>query len=108
MKNTCKLYPELLFIDATYKLNDLRMPLYVLLAVDGNGEGKIVFLWIVQCEEKETIASLLVEFKQHNDNWSLIKCVVSDKDMTDRNVIKKHFPQTNLLICLFHTMCTFK
>ena len=108
MKNTFSTYPELLFIDATYKLNDLRMPLYVLLAVDGNGESEIVCLWIVQCEEKETIASLLVEFKQHNDSWSLTKCVMSDKDMTERNVIKEHFPQTNLLICLFHTMRTFK
>ncbi|XP_065902182.1 zinc finger SWIM domain-containing protein 3-like isoform X1 [Dysidea avara] len=108
MKNTFKSYPELLFIDATYKLNDLQIPLYVLLAVDGNGESEIVCLWIVQCEDKEIIASLLVEFKQHNDSRSLIKCVMSDKDMTERNVIKEHFPQANLLICLFHTMRTFK
>ena len=40
-------YPEVLFIDATYKLNDLRMPLYVLMAIDGNGESEIVCLWIV-------------------------------------------------------------
>ena len=78
MKVTFRSYPELLFIDATYKLNDLRMPLYVILAVDGNGESEIVCLWIVQCEDKETITSLLVEFKKHNDEWSLIKCIMSD------------------------------
>ncbi|XP_065666536.1 uncharacterized protein LOC136087521 isoform X3 [Hydra vulgaris] len=37
-------YPELLLLDATYKLNNLRMPLYVLMCVDGNGEGVIVAL----------------------------------------------------------------
>ena len=52
MKDTFRSYPEILFIDATYKLNDLRMPLYVLLTVDGNGESEIVCLWIVQNEEK--------------------------------------------------------
>jgi len=62
MRDTFRTYPELLFIDATYKLNDLRMPLYVFLAVDGNGENEIVCLWIVQSEDKETITTLLVGF----------------------------------------------
>lgn len=92
----------------TYKLNDLRMPLYVLLAIDGNGESEIVCLWIVQSEDKETVTSLLVEFKMHNENWTMIKCVMSDKDMTERNVITEHFPQATLLICLFHTLRTFR
>jgi len=84
------------------------MPLYVLLAVDGNGESKIVCLWIVQSEDKETITTLLVEFKQHDDSWTQTSCVMLDKDMTERNVIKDLFPQANLLIYLFHTMRTFK
>jgi len=108
MKVTFRSYPELLYIDATYKLNDLRMPPYVLLVVDGNGESEVVCLWIAQCEDKETITSLLVEFKKHNDEWSLIKCIMSDKDMTERNVMKEQFLQANLLICLFHTMRTFQ
>ena len=100
MMDSFRTYPELVFIDATYKLNDLRMPLYVSLVVDGNGESIIICLWVVQSEDKETITSLLVEFKTHNENWPLIKCVMSDKDMTERNVIKEQFPQASLLICL--------
>lgn len=34
-------YPELLLIDATYKLNDLNMPLYVLVSVDGMGKVRL-------------------------------------------------------------------
>ena len=33
---------------------------------------------------------------------------MSDKDMTERNVMKEQFLQANLLICLFHTMRTFQ
>ena len=29
-------------IDATYKLNDLRMSLYLLMVIDGNGQSEIV------------------------------------------------------------------
>ena len=45
-------FPELLLIDATYKLNDLRMPLYIMMVVDGNGESDIVALWIVASEDR--------------------------------------------------------
>lgn len=30
MRKTFAAFPELLFIDATYKLNDLRMPVYII------------------------------------------------------------------------------
>lgn len=72
------------------------------------GKSEIVCLWIVQCGDNENIATLLDEFKQHNDGWSLTKCVMSDKDMTERNVIKELFSLANLSISLFHTMPTFK
>ena len=72
MKSMFMSYPEVLFIDTTYKLNDLRMPLYVLMAIDGNGESEIVCLWIVQSEDRSTLTSLFVEFKKHNESSSLI------------------------------------
>ena len=42
MQKVFESYPELLLVDATYKLNDLNMPLYVLMSVDGTGEREIV------------------------------------------------------------------
>jgi len=83
MKNMFRTYPEVFFIDATYKLNDLHMPLYVLLAIDGNGESEIVCLWVVQSKDKVTITNLLAEFKRCNENATLVQCVMTDKDMTE-------------------------
>ena len=101
-------YPELLFIDATYKLNDLYMPLYVLLCIDGNGESEIVCLWLVHHEDKATLTKLMSEFKKHNKSWSDIQCIMSDKDMVERDVLKEEIPSASLLICLFHTLCSMK
>ena len=84
------------------------MPLYVLMAIDGNGESEIICLWIVQSEDKSTITNLLVEFKKHNESFSLIQCVMSDKDITERDVIKEQLPQAGLVICLFHTLRTMR
>ena len=41
MSSTFGAFPEVLMI-ATYKLNDLRMPLYLLMVIDGNGQSEIV------------------------------------------------------------------
>ena len=37
MANVYDAYPELIFIDATYKLLDLRIPLYLILVEDSLG-----------------------------------------------------------------------
>ena len=49
-------------IDATYKLNNLRMPLYILMVVDDNGESEVIGLWIVASEDKSTISHLMEIF----------------------------------------------
>ena len=48
-------FPEILFVDATYKLNDLHMPLYVFLVEDGNGESEIVAVWMIVIEDTTSI-----------------------------------------------------
>ena len=61
MKKMFQSDPELLFIDATYKLNDIHMLLYVLICIDGNGESEVVCLWLVEHEDKETLTNLMME-----------------------------------------------
>ncbi len=61
-------FPEIVFVDATYKLNDLRMPLYLFLVEDGNGESEIVALWMLQTEDAESIRQMAEIFKKHNSN----------------------------------------
>ena len=60
-----------MFIDAaTYKMNKLRLPLFVLVCIDGNGESEIVAFWVVSDESKETLADMVQilkkKFKKHN------------------------------------------
>ena len=100
-------YPELILIDATYKLNNLRMPMYILMVVDGNGESEIVALWLVVYEDKDTISHLMDIFEKHNDTTNT-KCIMADKDMTERKVLAEKIPNAALMICLFHTLRTFR
>ena len=101
-------FPEILLIDGTYKLNNLRLPLYIMLAIDGNGESEIIGLMLLADEQADTLRRMIRLFKKHNSAWEGINCVMADKDMTERNIIKEEIPQAGLLICLFHTMRSFK
>ena len=69
-------YPQLILIDATYKLNNLRMPMYILMVVDGNGESEIIALWLVVYEDKDTISHLMDIFVKHNDTANT-KCIMA-------------------------------
>ena len=106
MKDSYINYPELLLIDATYKLNDLHIPLRVLMIVDGNGESEIAALWLVTSEDRDTIKQMVGNLKKYNCT-DYTGCFMADKDMTERNVLIKEIPNAVLLICLFHTLRTF-
>ena len=99
MKSTFSSYPEILFIDATYKLNELRLPLYVLLIEDGNGLSEIVAIWLIADESGTTIQSMADLLIKHNPCTRNVKVVMADKDFNEREVYANAFPQASLLIC---------
>ena len=55
MKSNFACYPEVILVDATYKLNELRMPVYLMLVIDGNGQSEIVMLFITALETEDAI-----------------------------------------------------
>lgn len=62
-------------IDATYKLNNLRMPLFILMVVDSNSESEVIALWLVATESKSMINQLAETFVSYNDT-SNTKCII--------------------------------
>ncbi|XP_065654656.1 uncharacterized protein LOC136081280 [Hydra vulgaris] len=104
MKRFFGLYPELLLVDATYKLTNLRMPLYILLLVEPNGESEIAAIFLTASEDCVSLSTMFEIFKEKNINWNKILSVFTDKDMAERECIKHAFPQINLLLCIFHVL----
>ena len=78
-----------------------------MLVVDGNGESEVIALWLVVHEDKMTISHLMDIFLKHNDTTKT-KCIMADKDMVERSVIAEKIPSAVLMICLFHTLRSFR
>ncbi|CAL4061204.1 unnamed protein product [Meganyctiphanes norvegica] len=86
----------------------LGMPLYVMLCLDGNGESEVVALAFVQHENKETLTWIAETFKEKNPNYINLKCIMCDKDMVERDVFETFFPGVHNLICSFHVQQILK
>lgn len=67
--------------DATYKLVDIKIPLYVLLIEDGNGQSEIAALGLLVNEQKATLSWFFKKFKEHNPVCSNTRVFITDKDM---------------------------
>ena len=47
-------------------------------------------------------------FKKYNPQWKATRVLMTDKDMTERDVLAAQFPSAELIICLFHTFRSFR
>lgn len=101
-------YPEFICIDATYKLLNIGAPLYIILNEDGNGESCIIAVAVLIKEDKETLEWFLEKFKKCNSSWQQIQNIMSDKDFTERDVLRSVFFDAQLQICIFHVLKIFQ
>lgn len=100
-------YPEILMFDGTYSLNDRRMPLLILMVVDGNGESQIAGFFIVKSENLSILTTMFQQFKVENTKWDKIEVIITDKAMTNLKVVENLFPQAAHQLCIFHTKQIF-
>lgn len=107
MKRFFDSYPEVLMFDATYSLNDRRMPLVILLIIDGNGESQIAGFFLVKSESIASLSQMFDHFKIENPKWDKIEVVITDKAMTNLNVVASRFPQAEHQLCIFHSKQIF-
>ena len=91
MKDVFAAYPELFCIDATYKLLELRFPVYIILVENGNGQSEIAAVFLMLEETEESMSQMMSFFKKENPNWELVQVLMGDKDLTQRDVLVKAF-----------------
>ncbi|KAH9372864.1 hypothetical protein HPB48_009303 [Haemaphysalis longicornis] len=56
MRQAFRSFPEVLLLDATYRTNKLRMPLFVFVIQDGTGSSQVVAYVFVACEQLHVVS----------------------------------------------------
>ena len=79
-----------------------------MLCVDGIGVSHVVCALLVLNDGKVSLKDMINHIKDRNSQWTDVKTVITNKDMTERAVLKQNcLPSMNLQICLYHTLRTF-
>lgn len=69
MLKTYEPYPKKKVLGSIYKVNDRRIPLYVMFVENGIGENEIVALFLVTVESADVLTKFASFFKFHNLHW---------------------------------------
>ena len=108
MRQLFAAYPEIIFLDATYKLLELQFPVYLFVVEDSNGATVIVGMGFLVTENAESMRWLVETFMNKNPATRNTRIIMADKDLNERDIIKELLPWAKVLICLFHTLKTFR
>ena len=108
MRKLLKNYPEVVLVDATHSTNSLKYKLFSFMIMDAFGKGQFVQHSILYHETTENLTSIAKTLKSNNSTWKEIKVFIVDKHFTEINVLKKCFPNSEVLLCQFHVIQYFK
>lgn len=108
MKNVFSAYPEMIFVDATYSVNNRNMPLQVVMCVDGEGETQIAALLIIRSENVAVMNSLFGMFIDENPNADKVEIIMVDKHISNLTTFTQVFPNAQINLCIFHVAKNFR
>ena len=107
MKKCLKAHSGIFFLDATYKLLELRLLVYLFMIEDSMGEAEVVAVGILVAETEDNIKWMLESLRERNPEFKR-GVIMADKDFNERAIIKEIFPKSTVPICLFHSLRSFK
>ena len=108
MRKLACLFPEVLILDSTYRINTRKMPLSTIMAMDGNGKGRVVAHALLKNERQQTLRHFLHQFKRLNPSVEQTKIFLVDKDFNEMALIKELWPDSDIFLCLFHVLKTLQ
>jgi len=103
-------YPEVLFIDGTYKVNKYGYPLYQIMVHDAIGRGRSIMYAFLYSENAACIEDMMCNvITFYGDVKEKMKIVFVDKDFKEIEALKNVFgSNTEVLLCIFHVIKVFK
>ena len=84
-------FPEIMFIDGTYNVNKLGMPLYHPMMEDGFGHGQNIFYAVTAKEDAVHLEKIVELFKSKNADWESVRVIIIDKDFSEYKYLDKSF-----------------
>ena len=96
-------YGDVLYVDATYGLNNRRCPNFAAMVVDEHNHGHLVALFIMKHESAADIGVALQALSRHASPWQP-QAVVLDKSDATHGAVRATWPECKLVLCRWHAL----
>eukprot|EP00477_Mikrocytos_mackini_P001087 GAHX01001168.1.p1 GENE.GAHX01001168.1~~GAHX01001168.1.p1 ORF type:complete len:645 (+),score=93.39 GAHX01001168.1:44-1978(+) len=106
MKDLWKTYGDCLLSDSTFSMVKKKWSLFAILCVNGEAYSEIVCWFLVKNETYIKLAQVFNRLKEVND-FEKIETWLTDKDMSERKIIREYAKNVNLGLCFFHVKRAF-
>ena len=101
-------FPEMVFVDGTYKVNKYGFPLYHVMIQDNLGRGRTVFYAFVSNETAPMLSRMMAEFRSFVGDVERVKTAMVDCDQNEILAIREHLPNASVQLCTFHVLKNMK
>ncbi|KAK3916275.1 Zinc finger SWIM domain-containing protein 3 [Frankliniella fusca] len=104
MKRNVARYGKVILLDHSHKVNSNRMPVCVIMVMDGEGNGRAAGYAFVANEQLVTVAEVLKSFRESigEELAVAVRTIVIDKDPSEIGAIEQVFPEVHIHLCIFH------
>jgi hypothetical protein len=96
-------YGDVLYIDATYGLNNRGYPNFAAMVVDERNHGHLVALFILSHESAADIGVALQALSLYASPWQP-QAVVMDKSDATRKAVRVTWPECKVILCRWHAL----
>ncbi|XP_050889882.1 protein FAR-RED ELONGATED HYPOCOTYL 3-like [Lathyrus oleraceus] len=97
------MFPTVLILNSTYKINKYRLPLLEMIGVTSTEKTYYVDFAFLECEKKDNFTwALEVCQTLLKDQGEMPKAIVTDRDTALMNLVPKVFPSSNALFYRYH------
>ncbi|XP_045025752.1 uncharacterized protein LOC123470097 [Daphnia magna] len=90
-------------MDGTYKITKIGFSLYHLMIVDNNDNSQPI-AWVFTKEETTVAISECLRIFVENNDVSVTKVTITDKDCSEISALEKYFPDAEHILCHFHVL----
>ena len=96
-------YGDVLYVDATYGLNNRGFPNLATMVVDKHNHGHLVALFILSHESAADIGVALQALSRYASPWQP-QAVVMDKSDATRKAVRATWPESKIVLCRWHAL----
>ena len=102
MRKIFDLCPQVVCVDTTFSVNANNYTLLGFMVVDPLGNGRLAQLSVQQSNNAVNFEEAVRHFKATQPRWKDVRVFITDKDLTEVNVLERAFPEARVLLCQFH------